>query len=171
MKVGQLIKHVVPLMVIIVAILVLMANERQRAIADSELRARQRENQQLQRALNQLQAPDAAVKLRAFAGGMGAIRLSFIESLNTIKELPGVMDLRYVLANSRAPSPHPDYLRSTIRLELQHAESLLAVVEHLNAAASIWPYLLRGCAMFRQEVPDSLAVTCFYDVYVWDALS
>lgn len=171
MKVAQMIRLALPLLAIIVSILILTANEQRRALADSELRARQREHQQLERALIQLQVPGALEKLNAIEAGMDAVRLDFIESLSDVENSPEVLELRYVMSDSQGRSHYPDYLRTAIHLDLQNADSLLTVIERLDTAASVWPHLLRGCSMHRKTAPVGLAVTCFYDVYVWDVLS
>ena len=170
MKIGLKKLLALSLLVLTGSALALLANQRQRDISDSELRLLQREHQQLQRTLNQLQAPDAVAKLNVIEKGMDAVRLSFVESLGAINDLPEVLALRYVIGRSQDRSPDPDYLRIAIHLDLPHADSLLAVIKHLDTAASVWPHLLRGCSMHRNEGPEGLAVTCFYDVYVWDAL-
>jgi len=171
MKIGLKNLLALSLLVLTGSALTLMSNQRKSDLSDSELRVQQREHQQLQRTLNQLQVPDAIAKLHVIEAGIDAVRLSFVESLSAISDLPEVLALRYVIGGSQDRSPDPDYLRITIHLELPHADTLLAVIKHLDTAASIWPHLLRGCSMHRNEGLEGLAVTCFYDVYVWDALS
>ena len=171
MKVAQMIRLALPWIAIAVSILFLMINEQRRAFADSELRTKQREHQLLERALIQLKMPDAIEKLNAIEAGMDAVRLNLIESLKAVGKTPEVMELRYVMSDSQGRSHYPDYLRTAIHLDLRHADSLLAVIKRLDTAASVWPHLLRGCAIHRKKLPEGLSVTCFYDVYVWDALS
>ena len=171
MKIG--LKHLFSLSLIVISgsVLMFMGSQRQRAFADMELQLRLREHQQMQRALIQLQVPDAIEQLNAIEAGMDAVRLSFVETLSAINDLPEVLALRYVFGDSHERSHDPDYLRVAVHLEIPHADSLLVVIKHLDAAASVWPHLLRGCAMHRNEESEGLAVRCFYDVYVWDALS
>lgn len=159
------------LAVIIGSIFTMTVVERQRNKADADILTRLREHQQLQRSLVRLNADRTVAQLDGIKAGMDAVRLNLIESLILAKELPELMGLHYSLGIRRDHSSIPDYLRTALGFDAQHAESLLTVIMHLDKAASVWPHLLRGCAMQRQAASAGLSVRCFYDVYVWDVLS
>jgi|GEM_PF-3082256 len=145
------------------------------AVAESELKLQQRKSQQLKRALVQLQKASSVQTINRLVDGADAVKLSFLEQLESIKKLPGVANVRYKLRDSGGRFNQPDYLRTDVTFEVRHADTLLSLVVSLDQAASIWPHLIRGCEVRRVEKSTErmmgLSVNCIYDVYVWEALS
>jgi len=146
-----------------------------REVVESELKLQQRRNQQLKRALVQLQKASSVQTINRLADGADAVRLSLLERLESIKKLPGVSNVRYKLRDSGGRFNQPDYLRTDVTFEVRHADTLLSLVASLDQAASIWPHLIRGCEVRRidksTELVMGLSANCIYDVYVWEALS
>jgi len=162
---------IVTVLVLTVAVTKIIDNQRQRSRVSVELQQLQRDSQQMQQALVYLSSSSAMEALEAIKGGGEAVRLRFIEALDQLVELANVQAFEYSVQDSGEVDRRLDYLRAAIRLELQHADVLLKVVQHLDKAASVWPHFLRGCELQRNYTGSMLTAHCVYDIYVWDVLA